>query len=89
MEVQFCVLEVSLIDSYPTYHMGQIKMDFHHFESSTAICAQSYRIPISLKDYLKFDGLTGIGCIPYSFVLFNQSFLALFCQMASDNRSSV
>ena len=36
MKVHFRVLEVNVIDSYPTKHMGQIKMD-HRFESSTAI----------------------------------------------------
>ena len=31
-------LEVSLIDSHLTNHTVQIKMDFHCFDSSTALC---------------------------------------------------
>ena len=38
MKVNFRVLEHSLIDSCPTIHMVQIKMDFHCFESSTELC---------------------------------------------------
>ena len=38
MIVHFCVLEVSLIDSYPTNHTVQIKVNFHSFDFSAAIC---------------------------------------------------
>ena len=37
MKVHLHVLEVSVIDTHPTSHMVQIKMDFHCFDSSTAI----------------------------------------------------
>ena len=41
MIVHFHVFEVSVIDSYPTNHMEQIKTDFHCFDSSTAIVLTS------------------------------------------------
>ena len=41
-KVHFCVLEVSLIDSYPTKQMVQIKMDFHYFDSSTVTCVYTF-----------------------------------------------
>lgn len=36
MKVQFHVFEVSVIDTYPTNDMVQIKMDFRCFDYSTA-----------------------------------------------------
>ena len=41
MKSHFRVLDFSLIDSYPTNHMGQIKMEFHRFDSPTAICKRT------------------------------------------------
>ena len=37
MKVHFRVLEVSVIDTYPTNYRVQIKMDFHCFDPLTAI----------------------------------------------------
>ena len=37
IKVHFPVLEVSLIAPHPTNHTAQIRMDFHCFDSSTAI----------------------------------------------------
>ena len=34
----FRVLEVSVIDTYPTNYTVLIKLDFHSFDSSTVIC---------------------------------------------------
>ena len=48
MKVNFRVLEVSVIDTHPTNYMGQIKMDFHHFDSSTV----KYNLYLILKPAL-------------------------------------
>ena len=35
MKVYFCLSEVSLIETYPTNNMEQVKVDLHCFESLT------------------------------------------------------
>ena len=47
LKCYFHVLEVSVINTYPTNHVVQIKMDFHCFNSPTVICHLQSRLVIA------------------------------------------
>ena len=53
-------------------------MHHHTFVHYTCIHASSYGLPITLRDYLKYDSLMSMEDIPYGFVCFEQGFFVLW-----------